>query len=162
MVAAPAPPVGVVPGREYTVTINSSSGARSTQGFAARRVRVTGEVCGGRLPIIDLTDPNGETRKWPHVANILTVDGRATGAGPARAPLRAGDVVLVDPAHSGGSGRAVVTAVVDDAEFVRVRPLIGGVAMRVSRAHVTKTTIRKLGGRGGAIRKSRRRAHHSQ
>jgi hypothetical protein len=41
--------------QEYAMKINSTSAHRSTQGFAVRRVRVTGPVDNGRLPFIDLS-----------------------------------------------------------------------------------------------------------
>jgi hypothetical protein len=59
--------------------INSTSAHRSTQGFATRRVRVTGAVEGGRLPFVDLTD--GGQQKRVYVTNILagSIDTTSTG-----------------------------------------------------------------------------------
>ena len=60
-------------GQEYAMKINSTSAHRSTQGFAVRRVRVTGPVKNGRLPFIDVSD--GNKQKAVYLTNILEVDG---------------------------------------------------------------------------------------
>jgi hypothetical protein len=133
--------------QEYAMKINSTSAHRSTQGFAVRRVRVTGPVENGRLPFVDLSDGNKE--KAVYVTNILEVDGIPTGNRPARdegSALREGDIVLVDAAATkDGTTQAKVEQIVDR-DSVHLRPLIGGKILKnIQRRHLRKTTLRKLG-----------------
>eukprot|EP01047_Picozoa_sp_COSAG01_P090275 COSAG01_NODE_22164_length_868_cov_2.676203_1_plen_132_part_00 len=100
-------------GQVYAMKINSTSALRSTQGFATRRIRVTGPVEGGRLPFVDLSDGNKE--KAVYTNNILEVDGVPTGNKPTHngAALRKGDYVFLD--------RAVTT---DGSEAARVERIV--------------------------------------
>jgi hypothetical protein len=132
--------------QEYAMKINSSNAHRSTQGFAVRKVRVTGPVENGRLPFIDLSD--GNKQKAVYLNNIIEVDGIPTGNRPVRdegSALREGDIVLVDAAATkDGTTQAKVEQIVDR-DSVHLRPLIGGKILKnISRRHLRKTTLRKL------------------
>ena len=134
-----------IAGREYDLKINSSTAHRSTQGFKTRRVRVLGPVEDGKLPILDLTDPRGETEKRVYVKNIIEVDGKSTGQRAKE--LAPGDIVLVDRDKTvDGTEKGVIVNTVDRKHFC-IRSLLGGKTMVVPKAHVRKTTQRKLQGR---------------
>jgi hypothetical protein len=151
-------------GQEYAIKINSTSAHRSTQGFAVRRVRVTGPVEGRRLPFVDMTDGNRE--KAVYINNILEVDGVPTGNKPTDngAALRKGDCVFLDRAvTTDGTETARVERIVSR-NLVDLKPLIGGGILRnIQRSHLRKVSLRALMGSktydhgGKVIRKSRRK-----
>ena len=136
--------VSFIEGREYAMKINSSTAHRSTQGFKTRRVRVLGPLEDGKLPILDLTDPRGETEKRVYVKNIIEVDGESTGQRAKE--LSPGDIVLVDREKTDGTEQGVIVQTVDRKHF-SIRSLLGGKTMIVPKAHVRKVTQRQLQGR---------------